>query len=67
MDHPYLIIHGSLKAVRATFFSSMTTEDPSAGLMPTKSRGAELRATKKKRNLRGFADICALCQDDIEE
>ncbi|CAJ1374471.1 unnamed protein product [Effrenium voratum] len=41
VDHPYLIIHGSLNA-----------PDPSAGLIPTKSRG--------------FADICALCQDDVE-
>ena len=42
VDHPYLIIHGSLNS-----------PDPSAGLIPTKSRG--------------FTDICALCQDDIEE
>lgn len=42
VDHPYLIIHGSLNA-----------PDPSAGLIPTKSRG--------------FTDICSLCQDDIEE
>jgi DNA repair protein RAD16 len=44
VDHPYLIIHGSLRAADGS---------ASAGQMPTRSRGD--------------GDICALCQEDIEE
>jgi DNA repair protein RAD16 len=40
VDHPYLIVHGSLK-----------TSD--SGPMPTQSRGD--------------ADVCALCQDDVDD
>ncbi|CAE8583227.1 unnamed protein product, partial [Polarella glacialis] len=41
VDHPYLIIHGSL------------TSDPTAGQMPSKSRG--------------ICDVCVLCQDDVDD
>ncbi|CAE7538684.1 rhp16 [Symbiodinium natans] len=42
VDHPYLIVHGSLKAA-----------DPGVGLIPSKSHG--------------ISEVCALCQDDIED
>ncbi|CAE7669727.1 RAD16 [Symbiodinium pilosum] len=42
VDHPYLIVHGSLKGT-----------DDNAGVIPSKSHGS--------------SEVCALCQDDIEE
>jgi len=43
VDHPYLIVHGSLKA----------SDSGSVSKMPSKSHG--------------IAEVCALCQDDIED